>query len=52
VLKYLARCTHRVAISNRRLVALQDGQVTFGWKGYAHGNRLSVSLLKYQEVAQ
>jgi len=31
--------THRVAISNRRLVALEDGRVTFRWKDYAHGNR-------------
>ena len=38
VLKYLARYTHRVAISNQRLVAFQDGQVTFRWKDYAHGN--------------
>jgi hypothetical protein len=37
VLKYLARYTHRVAISNRRLVALEDGVVTFHWKDYAHG---------------
>ena len=39
VLKYLARYTHRVAIANRRLVALEDGRVTFRWKDYAHGNR-------------
>ena len=38
VLKYLARYTHRVAISNQRLVSLQDGKVTFEWKDYAHGN--------------
>ena len=38
VLKYLSRYTHRVAISNRRLVAFQDGQVTFRWKDYADGN--------------
>ena len=37
VLKYLARYTHRVAISNRRLVALENGEVTFHWKDYAHG---------------
>ena len=37
VLKYLARYTHRVAISNRRLVASEDGAVTFRWKDYAHG---------------
>ena len=39
VLKYLARYTHRVAISNHRLLALRDGQVTFRWKDYAHGSR-------------
>jgi hypothetical protein len=39
VLKYLARSTHRVAIANRRLLALEDGRVTFRWKDYAHGNR-------------
>ena len=32
VLHYLARYTHRVAISNHRLVALSDGQVTFSWR--------------------
>ena len=39
VLKYLARYTHRVAISNHRLVALEDGQVAFRWKDYAHGRQ-------------
>jgi Putative transposase/Transposase zinc-binding domain len=34
VLRYLARYTHRVAISNRRLVALNDNGVTFKWKDY------------------
>src|SRR5947199_4103394 len=34
VLHYLARYTHRVAISNRRLVALDDNGVTFKWKDY------------------
>ena len=38
-MKYLARSTHRVALSNRRLLALEDGRVTFRWKDYAHGNR-------------
>ena len=39
VLKYLARYTHRTAISNRRLVSLEDGQVCFRWKDYAQGGR-------------
>jgi hypothetical protein len=34
VLAYLARYTHRVAISNSRLIALQDGAVAFKWKDY------------------
>jgi ssDNA-binding Zn-finger/Zn-ribbon topoisomerase 1 len=34
VLRYLARYTHRVAISNRRLIALDDKSVTFRWKDY------------------
>jgi len=39
VLKYLARYTHRVAISNRRLISLENGRVEFLWKDYARGNR-------------
>ena len=39
VLKYLARSTHRVAIANRRLLALEAGRVTFRWRDSTHGNR-------------
>ena len=39
VLRYLARYTHRVAISNERLMELQSGTVTFRWKDYADGDR-------------
>ncbi len=39
VLKYLARYTHRVAISNSRLVDVSDGKVTFGYKDYADANQ-------------
>jgi hypothetical protein len=39
VLQYLGRYTHRVAISNRRLLALQDGQVSFQWKDYRDGEQ-------------
>ena len=34
VLRYLARYTHRVAISNRRLISADDKGVTFKWKDY------------------
>jgi hypothetical protein len=37
VLEYLGRYTHRVAISNRRLLALKDGEVSFDWKDYRDG---------------
>jgi hypothetical protein len=38
VLAYLARYTHRIALSNDRLVSLHEGQVTFRWKDRANGN--------------
>ena len=45
VLKYLARYTHRVAISNSRLVKMEDGNVHFTWKDYADGNAQKVMAL-------
>jgi len=39
LLQYLARYTHRVAISNHRLIAFDGESVTFRWKDYAHGNK-------------
>jgi len=45
VLKYLARYTHRVAISNQRLVGFHDSKVSFRWKDYAHANRPRVMTL-------
>jgi Putative transposase/Transposase zinc-binding domain len=49
VLQYLARYTHRVAISNHRLVRLADGQVTFRWKDYTHGNKQKLMTLDVDE---
>jgi hypothetical protein len=39
VLRYLGRYTHRVAISNHRLLAFEKERVTFRWKNYAHGGK-------------
>jgi putative transposase/transposase-like zinc-binding protein len=39
VLRYLTGYTHRVALSNHRLVKLEDGHITFTWKDYADGCR-------------
>jgi hypothetical protein len=49
VLKYLARYTHRVAISNHRLVAVADGQVTFTSKDYADDHRTKTLTLSADE---
>src|SRR5215467_1838341 len=49
VLGYLARYTHRVAITNYRLVAFQHDQVTFRWKDYAHANKKRMMTLHAQE---
>jgi hypothetical protein len=45
VLKYLARYTHRVAISNSRMISMEDGKVTFLWKDYADGSKTKVMTL-------
>jgi Putative transposase/Transposase zinc-binding domain len=45
VLKYLARYTHRVAISNHRLRSLENGRVTFEWKDYADRGRTKTMTL-------
>jgi hypothetical protein len=52
VLKYLARYTHRVAISNSRLLDLDEGQVRFRYKDYAHGNRKRTMTLSAVEFVR
>jgi len=49
VLAYLGRYTHRVAISNNRLISLAEGQVTFHWKDYRHESKKKVMSLDGQE---
>jgi Putative transposase/Transposase zinc-binding domain len=49
VLKYLARYTHRVAISNHRLVKLDDGHVTFRYKDYSDDHRQKTMMLSAME---
>jgi hypothetical protein len=49
VLRYLARYTHRVAISNHRLLAVSDAEVSFHWKDYAHGGKQRTMMLSYEE---
>jgi hypothetical protein len=49
VLKYLARYTHRVAISNQRIVSLENGNVCFRYKDYARGNRQKTMTLQASE---
>ena len=49
VLNYLARYTHRVAISNHRLVAFENDRVSFRWRDYAHGGKKKVMTLSADE---
>jgi len=49
VLQYLGRYTHRVAISNHRLVAFDSGQVTFRWRDSAHNNQQKLMTLSLDE---
>src|SRR3984957_11259374 len=48
-LRYLGQYTHRVAISNRRLVTLADGSVTFRWRDSAHKNKKRLMTLPINE---
>jgi hypothetical protein len=49
VLHYLARYTHRVAISNHRLVDVTADTVSFRWKDYRHGSQLRTLTLDVDE---
>jgi len=49
VLHYLGRYTHRVAISNHRLVSFTNGQVTFRWRDSAHNNEQKLMTLALDE---
>ena len=49
VLRYLGRYTHRVAISNHRLVSFDGERVTFRWKDYAHGSPTRLMTLTATE---
>jgi hypothetical protein len=49
VLQYLGRYTHRVAISNHRLVSLADQKVTFRWRDSAHNNAQKLMTLSLDE---
>jgi hypothetical protein len=49
VLRYLGRYTHRVAISNHRLLSFDGESVTFRWKDYAHGSKTRLMTLLARE---
>ncbi len=52
VLDYLGRYTHRVAISNNRLIDFADGDVVFRWKDYRHESRSKIMHLAAQEFVR
>ncbi len=49
VLNYLGRYTHRVAISNNRLLSMEDGKITFRWKDYRHHDQQKTMTLDAEE---
>jgi hypothetical protein len=49
VLQYLGRYTHRIAISNNRILNIQDGRVSFLWRDYADDNRQKTMVLPSDE---
>jgi len=49
VLDYLGRYTHRVAISNHRLLQMEAGKVTFSWRDYRDGNKAGEMTLEAEE---
>jgi hypothetical protein len=49
VLQYLGRYTHRVAISNHRLVSFTEGKVTFRWRDSAHNNEQKLMTIALDE---
>jgi hypothetical protein len=52
VLKYLGRYTHRIAISNRRILAISDGRVTFSYKDRQHNDQEKVMTLDVEEFVR
>jgi hypothetical protein len=52
VLKYLARYTHRIAVSNHRLLDATDDHVSFTWKDYRHDHRRRVMTLEISEFVR
>jgi hypothetical protein len=49
VLDYVGRYTHRIAISNSRLLSIDDGKVQFRWKDYRHGGQQKTMVLSADE---
>ena len=52
LLQYLARYTHRVAISNARLLSLENSDVRFAWTDYRHAHRTRTMTLSVHEFAR
>ncbi|MCK4496498.1 MAG: transposase, partial [Candidatus Aminicenantes bacterium] len=49
VLDYLGRYTHRIAISNNRLLRVKDGKVSFSWRNYQQENKVQTMTLEAEE---
>ena len=52
VISYLGRYTHRVAITNNRIISLNDNKVTFSWRDYRDSNKVKVMTLEAEEFSR
>ena len=52
VINYLGNYTHRIAISNKRIISYKNGKVTFSWKDRADGNKSKLETLSSMEFMQ
>jgi len=52
VLEYLGRYTHRVAISNHRIISISDGQVSFKYRDYKDNNREKIMTIEAKEFVR
>jgi len=52
VLNYLSQYTHKIAINNSRIVAINDSEVSFAWKDYSDGNKKRVTTINRIELVR
>ena len=52
VISYLGRYTHRIAITNNRIISVNDNKVTFSWRDYRDSNKVKFMILEVEEFSR